>query len=401
MPFSAITRLLPDMQPISYREQARSAVGALIGIFVTGLIGVLALSGSDASLPFLVAPMGASSVLLFAVPSSPLAQPWSILAGNISSALVGVTVTHLLADPVAGAALAAGLAIAVMISLRCLHPPSGAIALTAVLGGKAVHDLGYFFVLWPVAANSLALLGSALLYNRLVGRRYPHRHKPATAGQGPSAAEQATFHRSDLDAVLKEYDAILDIDPDDLEAILRRTELRAYRRRTSHTVCGDIMIPSPHAHALDAPLTDLFTALRESRIKAIPITDDQAAILGIVTQSDLIDKVRWARGKPVIGMGRRMTLAVNGAAAPNGTARDIMTTPVKTVTPDMPLSEAIGIFAETGLHHLPVVSARGKLIGMLAQTDVLLALMDASRDMKPVPEQEKPLRDAAEASETR
>src|SRR5450830_1606221 len=87
----------------------------------------------EAATVWLIAPMGASAVLLFAVPASPLAQPWSIIGGNLVSALVGVSYAKLVAEPALAAALAIALAIACMFALRCIHPPSGAVALTAVL----------------------------------------------------------------------------------------------------------------------------------------------------------------------------------------------------------------------------------------------------------------------------
>ncbi|VEA74072.1 HPP family [Serratia rubidaea] len=83
-----------------------------------------------------VAPMGASAVLLFAVPASPLAQPWSIVGGNLVAALIGVSCGKLIGDPGLACGVAACLAIGVMFKLRCLHPPSGAVALTAILGGE-------------------------------------------------------------------------------------------------------------------------------------------------------------------------------------------------------------------------------------------------------------------------
>ena len=116
------------------------ALGALIGLFCTEWVGRHALGGAN---PWFIAPMGASAVLLFAAPASPLAQPWSIMAGNLVSALIGVTCAHAIPDPGLAAAAAGSLAIAAMFTLRCLHPPSGAVALTAVLGGPAVASLGY------------------------------------------------------------------------------------------------------------------------------------------------------------------------------------------------------------------------------------------------------------------
>jgi CBS domain-containing membrane protein len=121
---------------VSTTAQLRGCCGALIGILLTGLICTRAV-GTGAT-PMLIAPMGASAVLLFAVPASPLAQPWSIIGGNIISALIGVTCARWISDPLVAAALAIG----AMSVLRCLHPSSGAVALTAVLAGPAVTEAG-------------------------------------------------------------------------------------------------------------------------------------------------------------------------------------------------------------------------------------------------------------------
>ncbi|MFB9950846.1 HPP family protein [Rhizobium puerariae] len=372
----ALRRLLPEPAPISSKERLRAASGALAGILVTGLIGSLALR-ADASLPALIAPMGASAVLLFAVPSSPLAQPWSILCGNIVAALVGVTAAMFVDDPFVASALAIGLAIAAMMTLRCLHPPSGAIALTAVLGGPAIHELGYGFVLWPVAGNSLALLVLALIYNNLTGRPYPHAIKPSTdhGTADPAPIERIGFTSADLDDVLKEYDEFLDIDRDDLETILRRTELRSYRRRASHLDCNIIMSRDVVAVAPDNSLKEAHDLMRAHHFKALPVTNDRAEVIGIVTQTDFLDKANWTKGRPRIGFAHRLRLVLSGASAPNDTVKDIMTAPVRTVGPDTPIADAIVIFAEEGLHYLPVTRENNKLVGIVSQSDVLVAML--------------------------
>ncbi|MFM8392186.1 MAG: HPP family protein, partial [Methylophilaceae bacterium] len=121
--------------------------------------------------------MGASAVLLFALPASPLAQPWSIIGGNLIAAVVGITCAKLIATPILSVALAGGLAIALMMRFRCLHPPSGAVALTAILGGSQVSELGYQFVFSPVLVNSLLLVMLAIIFNLLAKRDYPHHPK--------------------------------------------------------------------------------------------------------------------------------------------------------------------------------------------------------------------------------
>lgn len=377
---STLRRMLPDTNLVSKRERLRASSGALLGILITGVVGSLAI-GLDPALPALIAPMGASAVLLFAVPASPLAQPWSILGGNTVAAIVGVSVSLLVPDPFVAAALAISIAIGLMMTLRCLHPPSGAIALTAVLGGPAIHDLGYAFVIWPVLGNSLALLAFALIFNNVTGRRYPHRVKLAPVDHGtrdPAPIQRIGFSSEDLDEVLKEYDEFLDIDRDDLEAILRRTELRSYRRRAGDLLCADIMTRDVVAVSPDETLRNAHEIMRNRHLKALPVTNDAAEVVGIVTQTDFLDKPDWIRGEPTIGFRHRLRLIAQGAPAANGTVKDIMTSPVKTIRPDASLSDAIIMFAEQGLHYLPVVRENHKMAGILSQSDVLIATLEAA-----------------------
>ena len=172
-----------------------------------------------------MAPLGASAVLVFAVPSSPLAQPWAVVGGNTVSALVGIACVHAVGSPELAAALAVGLAIALMFALRCLHPPGGASALLVALGG--VTDPR--FALYPVLVNSLLLVAVGMAYNQATRRSYPHRQLPAGATTARDAEADAID--ADLDAVLARYNQVLDISRDDLKALLADTQLAAYQRK--------------------------------------------------------------------------------------------------------------------------------------------------------------------------
>ena len=388
----SLRHLVPDLAPVSPRERVRSAAGALLGILATALVGRAAL-GPEAGLPSLIAPMGASAVLLFAVPASPLAQPWSILGGNLIASLVGVTAGRLVADPALAAALAVGCAIALMALARCLHPPSGAVALTAVLGGSAIHDLGYGFVLWPVGGNSLLLLAAALLFNNLTGRTYPHVPARPMTGHGtadPPPAGRVGASSADLDAVLAEYGQVLDVGRADLEAILREAQLRSYRRRSGGTTCGQIMSRDVVAVAPEAPLREALDLLRRHRIKVLPVTDERAQVLGIVTQTDILDKAVWDGGGPRIGLARRLRLTAMRGRAPYGSVEDIMTTPVETVRPEMTIAEAVLRMSDHALHHLPVVDGRGNLAGIVSQSDLVAALLADAAEKAPEPESAAP-----------
>lgn len=223
--------LVPAPLQTGYAERVKGAVGALLGIAVTGLISTL-WAGSSGGLPMLIAPMGASAVLLFAVPASPLAQPWSLIGGNLLAAVIGVTIARCIGDPLVAAALAVGGAVLAMSWLRCVHPPSGAVALSAVLGGPHVLEAGYSFIFVPVMLNSFVLVIIAMLYNRATGLSYPHHsHRPIHPHQPlrPTVLTDADF----VD-VLADYGELLDIAPEDLRALYVELRARAdERRRTS------------------------------------------------------------------------------------------------------------------------------------------------------------------------
>jgi CBS domain-containing membrane protein len=241
----AIKRWLGSFAPapvgVNGREKLYGALGALLGLFCTEWVGRHALG--DAS-PWFIAPMGASAVLLFAAPASPLAQPWSLMAGNVVSALIGVFCAQFIPLPGVAAAAAVALAIGAMFSLRCLHPPSGAVALTAVLGGPSVASLGYGFALWPVALNSLILLCIAVVFNGALKRNYPRRHADTAAGHStrdPAPSARLGFSLGDLDEALNQRGELLDISKEDLEEIVLAAELRASVRRFGDVRCADVM----------------------------------------------------------------------------------------------------------------------------------------------------------------
>lgn len=153
-------------------EKWLSAAGGLIGLAGVILISQAQLGAAGAA--GLVASMGASAVLLFAVPHGPLSQPWPVFGGHLVSAIVGVACAKVILVPAIAAPVAVALGIVGMHYLRCIHPPGGATALSAVVGGDVVHQLGFQFVMTPVLLNATTILLVALLLNYpFRWRRYP------------------------------------------------------------------------------------------------------------------------------------------------------------------------------------------------------------------------------------
>jgi CBS domain-containing membrane protein len=172
--------------------------------------------------------MGASAVLLFAVPASPMAQPWPIIGGNSLSALTGFAVGQALGHGAVACGIGVGLAIGVMSATRSLHPPGGAAALTGVIGGGLVDPAGWWFPLAPVALDAVLLVAVGWAFHRLSGHPYPHPH-PAPS-RGASAPVPLEVSDEGLDAVLARVGETFDIDREDLRLLLAELELQVQWR---------------------------------------------------------------------------------------------------------------------------------------------------------------------------
>ncbi len=203
-------------------EQLVATLGGALGIILV-LAVTGALVGPTAAL-VIVPSMGASAVLIFAAPHSPFAQPWAVLAGHVLSALVGVACWQLIPNPILAAGLAVGLAIGAMHLARCLHPPGGATALAAVIGGATVHELGYRYALSPILLNCVIILAVGIVFNHAFPwRRYPaslmrYRHAPEHPGTSwPLIDERHVV------AAMEHLNVVVDVSPDEMGELIHQT----------------------------------------------------------------------------------------------------------------------------------------------------------------------------------
>ena len=385
-PESLFSKLMPPANTASRIEQLRASTGAFVAMVVTSIVCVQLMGESGV---WLIAPMGASSVLLFCLPGSPLAQPWSVIGGNTVSALVGIACAAHVDNPLLAAPLAGGLAIGVMFALRCLHPPGGAVALTAVLAGPAVHAMGYQFALLPVGLNSALMVGAALLLNNLTGRRYPHSQRSVlqnthdTADVAPTA--RLGFQSDDLDAVLARYGQVLDVGRDDLENIILATEAHAYERRFGVITCGAIMSKDVVTAEFATGLDDAWRSMRGHHVQAMPVLNRARRVIGMVSQGDFLrhgdlDDFGTLRAR-MLHLIRRSPLTHSDKPEVVG---QIMTTRVKAAHLDTPIVELVPLMANSGFHHIPVLDAENRFVGIVTQSDVIAALYQ-SRLSEPEP----------------
>jgi len=158
---------------VGFSEIFWSWAGSFAGIAAVALIHCKLLD--QTGMMMIIGSFGASAVLIYGAVRSPLAQPRNLIGGHVLSAVIGVTVYQCLGGlPWLAASVAVSTAIALMHLTKTLHPPGGATALIAVIGGDAVHRLGYLYVLMPTAAGALVMLIIALIINNIpTNRRYP------------------------------------------------------------------------------------------------------------------------------------------------------------------------------------------------------------------------------------
>lgn len=345
-------------------ERLRSVAGAMLGMLMAA---VLSRWMGDDSAVWLIAPIGASAVLIFTAPASPLAQPWPVLAGNTLSALVGLCCAHWLPGPLLAGALAVGTAIALMMLLRCLHPPGGAVALLMVL----MHEQSWSFVLFPVLTNSALLVLCGMVYNSLSGHPYPHR---VVSGAMPEVGKGVRVSNEDLRTALREYDEVLDVAPDELARLLRRAEAAAYERLWGSLSCRDIMTPDPITVDVDAPLAEAWRLMRRMQVKALPVVNDRRQVTGILTQGDVLrhagQDIRVSELKsPVRPQPADAVLFERGV-----TVGEAMTREVRVASASSHALDLLPLFSSQGHHHLPVTDEDQRLVGILTQTDLVRAL---------------------------
>lgn len=330
-------------------ELARGALGALIGIAVAGATA-RAVPGGPELLPFIVAPMGACAVLLFAVPASPLAQPWPVLGGNLISTAVGLTAHLLIDDVLFAAAVGVGAAIGAMMLLGCLHPPGGACALLAATATPAIHDQGPLFVLSPVAVNTVVLLLVAIAVNNLSGKRYPHRPAPA-ASIGPAAAALG-ITTPDVEEAMKRLADRLDVLPADIVGIVRDAETHALDRRLGSIPVARIMSTDV---AVVHPFESIYrarTLIVQRQVKTLPVVDDERRVIGVVSIIDLFTR-------DIVELE---------------TVDSIMRTEVTTIPQDTPVADLVPMMTTEGYKNVPVVDGEGRLVGMITRGELIAVL---------------------------
>lgn len=330
--------------------------------------------------PMIVASMGASAIILFFIPSSPLAQPWSFVGGQLISAIVGMACALNISEISTAAATAVGGSISMMLLMRCLHPPAAATSLTPIMAGTSITSLGYSFVIVPVAINVLTMLCLAIVINRWVmERNYPsplpfkkeinQRHKVI------EPSHQVGFSEQDLSLALEKSDVFIDMTEAELTQLLTRVEMNTFQRIKGSILCADIMVKDVLAVEFGTEVEQAWEIMRTNKLKAIPVVDNARRVIGIITWNDFfkfIDLNAYDSFQNKFRNFVRRTADIT-ASKPEAVGL-IMTSSVITLSDSAHIAELIPLMSTHGHRQIPIINSEQRLCGMVYQANLIAAL---------------------------
>ncbi|RMX07930.1 CBS domain-containing protein [Corticibacter populi] len=374
-----LQQTLRDLQPaptgVAPAERLRVALGAALGIFFTAFCSQW-LAGDTVDHFWHSSSLGATALLIFALPSSPFAQPWAVVVGNLSAAMVGMLCGMLIDPPLLAATVAVPLAILVMMQLRAVHPPGAGLALYMVL--QHLHDPRLLMFPFLFSLGLIVLVGVA--YHRLTGRRYPHRQIASTASQ--TAADHLS--QGDLDRALARYNEVLAISQADLADLLQQASQasgEAFQRHLGELRCADIMTPQVYSVASDLPLAGVWPILRASSSRLLPVVDAEHRLVGMIGLEQWLDALEQKQAAPQPSLPQRIRRILvrrkpSGEAQPQW-VRDAMVPTPAIARAGQPILDILPLLCQGGLYHVPVLDDGQHLIGIITQTDLLRALNTA------------------------
>jgi len=369
-----------DPVNLNLKTKIYSLLACFISIFFIALITQTYL-GEDAAAPMIVASMGASAVILFFIPNSPLAQPWPFVGGQLCSAIIGMSCALNIEETASASAVAVGGSILVMLLLRCLHPPGAATALAPVMAGASITSLGYSFALIPVGINVLIMLVLSIIINRgIMRRKYPNaiarkelEHNQRHEIAQPSHKVGVTVQ--DLDLALKSTDSFVDVTATQLSHLLNAAELNTFKRIRGDLCCADIMVRNIISVEYGTEVETAWNLIQTEKLKVLPVVDSARRIIGIVTWHDFLKNINLSAydslQEQIRNFIKRSPFITTNKPESIG---HIMTDSVIALPESTHIAELIPLMSLQGHRQIPIINEEHRLVGMVYQANLVAAL---------------------------
>ena len=370
-------KIIPtDPVNVPLKNKIFSVFACAFAIFCIATISHAAQLGP--AYPIILASIGASIVILLIIPSSPLAQPWPLIGGQLMSAFIGVFCANNINDIALAASCTVSLSVLSMLVFRCLHPPATATSLTPLVAGAALTPIGYGFVLMPVAINVAIILVIAIIINRyILHLPYPQ------AFSSPKSVHQkklkpldiSAFTEAELNEALAEQDTFYDISPSNIMQLLNLIQHNHVQNQLNPTLCSDIMDPAPITVEFGTEIEDAWRIMHRHRCKALIVVNKAQHCLGIVTWSDFFKYVNIDEPQPIAKQLLHFLRRTPDVTAhkPESIGQ-IMSSPVTVMHAEQPIVSLIPTMSLPGFRQLPIVNDAKKVVGMITQAQLINAL---------------------------
>jgi CBS domain-containing membrane protein len=366
--------LIVDPVNLSFKGKLLSVISSFSAILIMAVV-TQKLSVGSAS-PIIVASMGASAVILFIIPHSPLAQPWPFFGGQLVSAIIGIACSQWFTDIALASACAVGGSIFAMLLLRCLHPPVAATAIAPILTSTPVNPLDYDFVLMPVGLNVAIMLVIAIAINRWA-LRHDYPIAPGNKDTKAKSIQQTGISDQDLKLALENMDIFMDVLPGDLRKLLTDAEARSFKRFKGNITCADIMVRDVPTVEYGTEVEEAWNIMHKQKLKSMPVIDRARRVIGIITWNDFFkfinlspydsfqDKFRsFIRRTPNISTDKPESVG------------HMMTTSVSVLPESAHIVELISLMSTQGFRQIPIVNNENRLVGIVYQANLIAALYD-------------------------
>ncbi len=326
----------------------------------------------------LLASMGASTIMLLAIPNSPMAQPYAFIMGHVSAATIGMLCANFIPNSSIAASFSVCLSLAFMFLFNCLHPPGGATALVPII--TSAPQLDFDFLLYPVLINLLTLLAFAFICNRyILKREYPVSSTARTIvdhhSKDTSPLGRLGISSSDLHSALDGFNTYLDITEQDLAKIYTIAQANAYTRKFSQLRCRDIMSTDVKTVEFGTEIEDAWALLHFHKVSILPVIDPSRRVIGVLSLVDFLKRANLKTHhdfaeRLVKFIRRSQDISTNNPEA----VGQIMASPAFTVRDDEYIAGIVPLLSDRGLHHVPIIDKERRLVGIITQSDLISAL---------------------------
>ena len=367
-----------DPVNLSIKAKLLSLLACFCSIFFIALITKAVYP--DPSYPMIVASMGASAIILFFIPASPLAQPWPFVGGQIISAIVGITCALNISETSTAAATAVGTAILLMLLMRCLHPPAAATSLAPIMAGTSLTSLGYSFVIMPVAINVFSLLILAIIINRWVMKRdypspLPAKKRTQQRHTALKPSHQIGFSDQDISLSIEDSDVFVDMTHSELSVLMNQVQKNSFKRIKGQLLCSDIMINNVITVEYGTEVEHAWELMRTHQLKAIPVIDRARRVIGIITWNDFFKFINLNAYDNFQDKFRNFIRRTADMTASKPEAVGlIMTSSVMTLPDSTHIADLIPLMSTKGIRQIPIVNSEQRLTGMVYQANLIAAL---------------------------